>query len=107
MPLVYLPALLMGTSAGLSMPLVMAILGSEVPPGQRGVAMGLRTGANQAGLLLSPMAMGLLVSSLGVPLGFVGSSVFSAAVIAAAVWVHLRAGAGPPAGQDVTVTGEA
>lgn len=94
MPLVYTPALFQGVGYGFSMPLVLAMLADEVPASQRGIAMGLRTGANQAGNLVAPMVTGVLVGAVGLPLGFLASAAISWAVLGFALWLHWR---GPPA----------
>ena len=82
-PLVFLPSFLMGLGGGVSLPLVMAMLADEAGPGQRGVAMGLRTTANQAGGMLAPLAVGLIISPIGIETGF--------ALNAVAIWVMLGA----------------
>lgn len=92
MPLIYTPALFQGLGAGFSMPLVLAMLSSEVPASQRGIAMGLRTGANQAGNLVAPVVTGLLIGSMGLPLGFLVSSLMCWSVIGLALWLHHGAG---------------
>jgi MFS family permease len=93
-PLVYTPALLQGVGSGFSMPLVLAMLSAEVPPHQRGIAMGLRTGANQAGNLVAPVVTGLLIGAMGLPLGFVASAGLCWSVLGLALWLHWSA---PPA----------
>ncbi|MFN0072578.1 MAG: MFS transporter [Chloroflexota bacterium] len=92
-PLVYAPALFQGVGAGFSMPLVLAMLSQEVPASQRGIAMGLRTGANQAGNLVAPVVTGVLIGAFGLPLGFLGSAVLCWSVLGFALWLH----AGGPA----------
>jgi MFS family permease len=91
LPLVYLPALFMGTGTGLSMPLVMAILGNAVPPERRGVAMGLRTTANQAASVVAPVAIGLLVTTAGLPTGFLISGAAGLAMLGGALSMHFSA----------------
>jgi len=78
------------------MPLVLAMLSAEVPASQRGIAMGLRTGANQAGNLVAPVVTGLLISAFGLPLGFLGSAVLCWSVLGFALWLHFG-GANPQA----------
>jgi MFS family permease len=87
-PVVYAPALFQGVGAGFSMPLVLAMLTSEVPASQRGIAMGLRTGANQAGNLVAPVVTGLLIGAFGLQLGFLGSAVLCWSVLGFALWLH-------------------
>jgi MFS family permease len=105
-PLVYAPAMFQGVGAGFSMPLVLAMLSAEVPASQRGIAMGLRTGANQAGNLLAPVVTGLLISAFGLPLGFLGSAVLCWSVLGFALWLHFG-GANPQAASGRSATIEA
>jgi MFS family permease len=102
-PVVYAPALFQGVGAGFSMPLVLAMLTSEVPASQRGIAMGLRTGANQAGNLVAPVVTGLLIGAFGLPLGFLGSAVLCWSVLGCALWLHFRP-AEPLAESEVTAS---
>ncbi|MEK7216558.1 MAG: MFS transporter [Chloroflexota bacterium] len=89
MPLVYAPSGLVGVGMGLSMPLVLAILSEEVPPGQRGVAMGMRTTANQGGALIAPPIMGFLFGVAGTGGGFLLGAIICWAMIGGAVYLHL------------------
>src|SRR5207302_5500150 len=57
-PAVYLPALLIGTGVGISLPLLMATVSSEVPADQRGVALGMRMSMNRAASTLAPDSVG-------------------------------------------------
>jgi MFS family permease len=98
LPLVYTPALLQGVGSGFSMPLVLAMLSHEVPPHKRGIAMGLRTGANQAGNLVAPVVTGVLIGALGLPLGFLASASLCWGILALALWLHWT-GRPPHAGQ--------
>lgn len=91
-PLVYLPALLMGTGTGLSLPLMMEILGSETAPEQRGVAMGIRTGSNAGAGALSPVTAGLLLTSIGIELGFLVTAGVAWVLLGTALWLHARQG---------------
>jgi len=106
-PVVYLPTLLLGTGSGVSMPLVLAILGNEVPAHQRGVAMGLRTSANQGGLMVAPVAMGFMVGGLGVPLGFLCGAIFCWAMLGLSLWMHLTARGDPGRAGAVEPSSEA
>lgn len=87
-PVVYLPALLLGTGTGLSMPLVMAILSNAVPPERRGVAMGLRTTANQAASVVAPVVVGLVVTTAGIGIGFALSAAAAWAMLGVALRLH-------------------
>ena len=87
-PFVYLPALLMGSGTGLSMPLVMAILGNAVPPERRGVAMGLRTTGNQLGTVVAPILLGQLVTLGGVVMAFAMNAAIAWLMLAGAMALH-------------------
>jgi MFS family permease len=81
-PLVYLPALLIGTGVGISLPLLMASVSSEVPADQRGVALGLRMSLNQAAGAGAPLVVGAIAApfgaaAIGVPIALVASGAFS------------------------------
>ena len=89
-PIVYLPALLTGTAAGLSLPLLMATVSTEAPPDQRGVALGLRMSANQAASTTAPIVVGSLVSAFGIVVGFAASAAFCWMILGAAVVLHVR-----------------
>lgn len=89
-PLVYLPSLLLGISSGLSLPLLMASMSEVAPPGQRGIALGLRGQANQAASLVAPLAGGALMSSLGIAAGFGVSATMMCSVLGGAMLLHLR-----------------
>jgi MFS family permease len=89
-PIVYLPALLTGTAAGLSLPLLMATVSTEAPPDQRGVALGLRMSANQAASTTAPIAVGALVSAYGIAIGFALSAGFCWLILGSAVVLHFR-----------------
>jgi MFS family permease len=107
MPLVYTPALLQGVGMGVSMPMVLAMLTSEVPASRRGIAMGIRTGANQAGNLVAPIVTGLLIGAFGLPLGFLGSAALCWSVLGVALWLHFRPPDRPtPINVPATAAGE-
>lgn len=89
MPLVYAPSGLVGVGMGLSMPLVLAILSEEVPPNQRGVAMGMRTTANQGGALVAPPIMGFLFGLAGTGGGFLLGAIICWLMLGGAVYLHL------------------
>ena len=89
-PLVYLVPALIGVSQGLSLPVILTIMGGSAPPGQRGVALGLRAAMNQTTAAAGPMLVGALISATGVVLGFtIGGIVAGAAVMCARI-LHVR-----------------
>jgi len=80
-PAVYLPALFIGTGVGVSLPLLMASVSSEVPPDQRGVALGMRMSANQAASAVAPVSVGAVAEPFGIPVALLASGVFSMALL--------------------------
>ena len=88
-PLVFMPSGLIGIGMGMSMPLVLNILSDEVPRERRGVAMGMRTTANQGGALVAPVAVGFIVGAAGVATGFLFAALFCWAGLGWCVWRHL------------------
>ena len=87
-PAVYLPALLIGTGVGISLPLLMATVSSEVPPNQRGLALGMRMSMNQAASTLAPVSVGAIAEPFGIPVALLTSAVFSIVVLGAAMGLH-------------------
>jgi MFS family permease len=87
-PAVYLPALLIGTGVGISLPLLMASVSSEVPPDQRGVALGLRMSMNQGASTLAPVSVGAVAEPFGIPAALLASAAFSALVLTAAMSLY-------------------
>jgi MFS family permease len=91
-PAVYLPALLIGTGVGISLPLLMATVSSEVPPDQRGLALGLRMSMNQAASTLAPVSVGAVAEPFGIPAALLASAAFSGVVLAAAMGLYASRG---------------
>src|SRR5215216_5104346 len=87
-PAVYLPALLIGTGVGISLPLLMATVSSEVPPDQRGLALGMRMSMNQAAGTLAPVSVGAVAEPFGIPAALLASAVFSLLVLGAAMGLY-------------------
>jgi MFS family permease len=84
-PAVYLPALLIGTGVGVSLPLLMASVASEVPPDQRGLALGMRMSMNQAASTLAPVSVGAVAEPFGIPAALLASAAFSSVLLVAAM----------------------
>lgn len=84
MPLPYLPALLLGVSSGVSLPLLIVLIGDDVPAGQRGVAMGMRMSANSAAATGAPSVVGQMIGSLGQAITFPVCGLAACGLIAAA-----------------------
>jgi MFS transporter, DHA1 family, inner membrane transport protein len=92
---------LVGVGAGVSLPLLLSIISDGAPPGQQGVAHGLRNTVNQSAATAAPVVVGALISGLGMTLGFVTGGLAAAALLAAAAVLH-RTGAGRPFGGSRT-----
>jgi MFS family permease len=87
-PAVYVPALLIGTGVGVSLPLLMASVSSEVPPDQRGLALGMRMSMNQAASTLAPVSVGAVAEPFGIPAALLASAAFSGLVLVAAMGLY-------------------
>src|SRR4029450_864735 len=87
-PAVYVPALLIGTGVGISLPLLMASVSSEVPPDQRGLALGMRMSMNQAAGTLAPVSVRAIAEPFGIPAALLASAVFSIMVLGAAMGLY-------------------
>ena len=88
-PLMYLPALLIGIGQGLSLPLLLAMMGDWAPADKRGVALGIRVSVNQSAASLSPFSMGNLINLSGNSAGFGFSGIFMGIVLATATLLHI------------------
>ncbi len=87
-PAVYVPALLIGTGVGISLPLLMASVSSEVPSDQRGLALGMRMSMNQAAGALAPLSVGAVAEPYGIPLALLSSAVFSLSLLGASMALY-------------------
>ena len=88
-PMMYLPAVLIGIGQGLSLPLLLAVMSDWAPADKRGVALGVRVSVNQTAATLSPMSMGGLINVSGNTAGFGLSGMFMGAILATATVLHL------------------
>ncbi len=88
-PLAYLPALAIGASQGVTLPLLLALLSQYTDPHLRGVAMGAREGINQATVMVTPVATGIVLGAAG-PIGFASGGLLVALAVAAAAVLHRR-----------------
>lgn len=95
-PLVILSPILIGLGSGLSLPLLLGILADDTPRGQRGIAMGLRSCSNSVAATLAPISLGL-VAAAGPEVAFWTNGLLSAAVVVAAVFLHVTARRSAPA----------
>lgn len=88
-PLMYLPAVLIGIGQGLSLPLLLAMMGDWAPADKRGVALGIRVSVNQSAASLSPFSMGGLINLSNNTVGFGVSGAFMGAILALATVLHV------------------
>jgi MFS family permease len=91
-PVVFIPPALIGIAIGLSLPLLISIVTTAAPDDQRGVALGLRGTVNQAAGTAAPLAVGPLMSALGLGLGFVAGGGIGFVLLFTAVALHRRSG---------------
>jgi MFS family permease len=87
-PAVYVPALLIGTGVGISLPLLMASVSSEVAPDQRGLALGMRMSMNQAAGALAPVSVGAVAEPYGIPIALLWSAGFSLSLLGGAMALY-------------------
>lgn len=100
-PLVYLSSLLVGVGHGVSLPMLIVIVSDAAPPGQRGLALGLRSSVNQAASALAPTTVAPLIGLAGVVVGFPAAGGVAAVVALAAVVVQrVRVGAASHSSTD-------
>ena len=83
LPWAYTPALLVGIGAGVSLPLLLSIVGDAVTADQRGIALGLRMMVNQIAGAAAPMVVGPMIAALGVVLGFGVAGTFALGMLVA------------------------
>lgn len=91
-PVVFIPPALIGIAIGLSLPLLISIVTTAAPDDQRGVALGLRGTVNQAAGTAAPLAVGPLMSALGLGLGFVAGGGIGFVLLFTAIALHRRSG---------------
>jgi MFS family permease len=84
-PWFYVPAILIGIGQGISLPMLISFVSSSVPPGQRGLALSLRSGVNQAAAAGAPIVTAPIIgfSSISVGLGLAAAIGFAPLVVAA------------------------
>lgn len=94
-PAVYLTPVLIGIGHGISLPLLLTIMGGEAPAGKRGVTLGLRGAANQAAAATGPALVGSLIGAAGMGLGFTVAAMAGAAMLLGAHLLHVSAARQP------------
>lgn len=93
------PPLLIGISRGLSLPLLLTIVTSVAPPDKHGVALGLRDMLNQMAATVAPVAVGPMVTVLGMTLGFTTGGIVAGAILLTAAALHAADRTRDPAAQ--------
>lgn len=89
-PLAYAPAIAIGIGQGLSLPLLITIVSRVAPPGQQGLALGLRSSANQAASAIGPAVGGPLIAAFGVSVGFLFSAIVGFTLLGLALALYRR-----------------
>lgn len=84
----FIPPTLVGVARGLSLPLLLSIVTNAAPTEKFGVALGLRDMVNQIASTLAPVAVGPLISALGMVLGFTTGGLLGGTVLAGAGALH-------------------
>ncbi len=97
-PWIYAAAALVGVGEGVSLPLLIAIVGGQASPEQRGLAIGLRVSANQAANSVAPVVVGAVVGVTGMAVGFPVAATAGVGFLALASAMHVvdsRSAPGP------------
>lgn len=92
---VVVPALV-GIMRGLSLPILLSIIANSVHRRQRGVALGLRTMANQGAATMAPWIVGPLIGALGLVMGFTAAGAVTIGLAGLAALQRLTATTEPP-----------
>lgn len=85
LPWAYLAAVLVGFGQGLSLPMLITLTSAAAPPEVRSLALGLRSGVNQAAATLAPATVGPLIAATGVFVGFPVAAAVGGGFLAVAV----------------------
>lgn len=91
MPWFYLAAALVGVSQGLSLPMLISIISNAAPPGQGGLALGLRSSVNQTAAAAAPLIVAPIIGLTGLAAGFTVAAVLGLGPLVAALAVVGRA----------------
>jgi DHA1 family inner membrane transport protein len=89
-PAAFLPAVLVGLADGLSLPLLIVLVGEAAPKGQRGLALATRNAVNSFSATLGPLGTGWLVAALGATTAFPVVGGLAAALLGGAVALRRR-----------------
>lgn len=85
LPAVFLPAAMVGIGNGLSLPLLIVLVGEAAPPGQRGLALATRNAVNSLSGTIAPLGTAPVVAALGATAGFGLAGAVAAGLLAVAV----------------------
>lgn len=88
LPYAFLVPVLLGIGTGLSLPLLISIVSTAAPDGQRGIALGLRGFVNQSAATAAPLLVGPLMTVLGLTFGFITGGAVAGGVLVAALTLH-------------------
>lgn len=87
-PSVYLPAAMVGIGQGLSLPMLLVLVSAAAPAGQRSLALGLRSGVNQAAATAAPILIAPIIAIGGLVVGFTLAGGIGAICLAAAMVIE-------------------
>lgn len=99
-PFPFVAAALVGFSQGLSLPMLISLVSGAAPEGQRSLALGLRSSANQTAATVAPVIVAPIIGLMGLTMGFA-----VAAAVGAAPLLGVRAVAGRAARPAPTAEG--
>jgi predicted MFS family arabinose efflux permease len=69
-PLLVVNSIVVGASFGMAIPLTQAMVFGSVPPGERGIAMGIRMTGNRLAQFSSPVLFGIVTQAGGISAAF-------------------------------------
>ena len=90
LPGAFLPAALVGIGNGLSLPLLIVLVGEAAPPGQRALALATRNAVNALSASLGPLGTGWLVAAVGAGTAFPVMGGLAAALLGGVVALRAR-----------------
>lgn len=96
-PAAFGSAFLVGIGHGISLPMLLVLVSRAVPDDQRGLALGVRSSANQTASAVAPPLIGAVIGSTTAAIGFPLAGILGTCLIAAA-WVTGRRHPGQRAG---------
>lgn len=88
-PGLYLPAALVGVGMGLSLPMLLVLVATSAPPGQRSLALGLRASVNQGAATAAPVLVAPVIGVAGLAFGFPLAAVVGGLILLGAVTLEV------------------